>query len=175
MAQWKFRAMNKTEILFKAEFASLSTDQTHQLGHRIGRSAQCGQCIALDGPLGAGKTQLVRGIAAGAGVTDLSLVNSPTYVLLNVYEAFSNEGKTVFHLDAYRVQDSTQFLAVGFDELLENKGVIVLEWASRVSDLLPPDHLQITGEITGENERLWRALAYGPQSDELLRKLMKNK
>ncbi|HMD55491.1 MAG TPA: tRNA (adenosine(37)-N6)-threonylcarbamoyltransferase complex ATPase subunit type 1 TsaE, partial [Phycisphaerae bacterium] len=148
--------MDKVQAISKAEFHSHNIEETLNLGRSIGRMAEPGQCIALDGPLGVGKTQLVRGIAVGAKAADPSIVNSPTYVLLNVYEpAQDEEAKTVFHLDAYRVRDSAQFAAIGFDELLEQGGVVVLEWASRVPDLLPEDHLQITGEIIDENNRLW--------------------
>jgi len=155
------------------EISANSVEQTRQLGQKIGQLAKPGQCIALDGPLGAGKTQLVGGLAMGAMAANPSAVNSPTYVLLNIYEPSPKNGaKIIFHLDAYRVRDAAQFAAVGFDELLQQGGIVVLEWATRVPDLLPEDHLQITGEIIDENSRLWSLAARGPVSTELLNKLL---
>ena len=151
-----------------------TVEETIKLGAAIGRLGEAGQIISLDGPLGTGKTQLVRGLAAGAGVTDLSLVCSPTYVLLNIYNADDHKtgSRTVYHLDAYRIKSSEDFSAIGFDELLDQGGIVVVEWAARVADLLPSDRLAITGEWCGEIGRLWRLDATGPKSEGLLRKLM---
>lgn len=146
-----------------------STEQTCALGRLIGRLAGPGQCIALEGILGAGKTQLVRGLAQGSNVADLSLVCSPTYCLLNVYQADTDlpNSRTVYHMDAYRVADAEQFAAVGFDELLDQGGLVVLEWASRVQGLLPSDYLEIRGEVEDQTTRLWRLRGTGPQSADL--------
>jgi tRNA threonylcarbamoyladenosine biosynthesis protein TsaE len=77
-------------------------------------------------------------------------VSSPTFVLLNVYEG----GRlTVYHLDAYRVHGSEDFEAIGFTELLEQGGVVVVEWADRVGELLPPDSLHVRIEPVGEGRR----------------------
>ena len=147
-----------------------SVAQTLRLGQLIGQLAQPGTCIGLDGILGAGKTQLVRGMAMGAQVQDCSLVCSPTYCLLNIYSADARrlDSKTIYHLDAYRVGDAGQFAAVGFDELLDQKGLVVLEWASRVPELLPTDHLAMTGAVEAKFSRRWCMSAGGPVSNELL-------
>ncbi len=155
-------------------FISQSVDDTLALGRRLGELARPGQVIALNGPLGAGKTQLVRGIAAGAGVADVSLVSSPTYVLLNIYEKSPQlaTAKTVYHLDAYRIASADQFAAVGFEELICQNGLVVLEWAARVPELLPADFLTITGEVTGPQSRDWLLTAQGEQSQQLLMQLI---
>src|SRR3954452_25549091 len=92
---------------------SHSVEETLQFGIRLGQAAlqmPGTVCIALDGPLGAGKTHLTRGIAQGAGVTDLDLVCSPTYVLLNIYDTTpSGGGRRIYHFDAYRVNSSHDF------------------------------------------------------------------
>jgi tRNA threonylcarbamoyladenosine biosynthesis protein TsaE len=84
--------------------------------------------------LGAGKTQFVRGLVAGLGGNARS-VSSPTFVLLNIYESGRLK---VFHLDAYRVSGADDFESIGFTELLDQRGVVVVEWADRVTALLPP-------------------------------------
>ena len=147
-----------------------STEQTLAWGQLIGQFAQPGTCIALDGILGVGKTQLVRGMAVGAQVEDCSLVCSPTYCLLNIYQADASRpgSKTLYHLDAYRVRDADQFAAVGFEELLEQNGLVVLEWASRVPSLLPADHLAIVGTVEAKCSRRWCISAGGPVSQRLL-------
>ncbi len=153
-----------------------STEQTVALGERIGKFAKAGQCIALEGMLGTGKTQLVRGISLGAAVADIGLVNSPSYVLLNIYEAAPGnpQSKTVYHLDAYRVKNSDAFVAVGLSELLEQEGIVAIEWASRVHDLLPEDHLLIQGEALDDTTRRWRLIAYGPKSAALAAAVTEN-
>jgi tRNA threonylcarbamoyladenosine biosynthesis protein TsaE len=129
-----------------------NVDETLSLGRLLGAlapSPPATLCIALDGQLGAGKTQLTRGIAAGAAVRDPSLVSSPTYVLLNIYD-----GPTpVYHLDAYRLgaDDTAQEFSggagdLGLEELLTSGGIVVIEWAARIQQLLPPDHLHILME-----------------------------
>ncbi len=148
-----------------------SLEATLALGRCIGQLSRGGQCIALEGELGTGKTQLVRGISLGAEVADITLVNSPSYVLLNIYEAATDNSaaKTVYHLDAYRVKGAGDFAAVGLPELLEQDGIVVIEWASRIAELLPADCLMICGEVLNESERCWRLTARGKQSSQLLK------
>ncbi len=152
---------------------SRSPEQTHELGRRIGALARAGQCIALDGQLGSGKTQLVRGIAEGARVADLSLVCSPTYVLLNIYEAdpADNASKSICHLDAYRLQGGGDIEAIGFADLLDERAITVIEWASRVADVLPEDHLQIDLELLDPLSRRLTFCANGERSREMLASL----
>jgi tRNA threonylcarbamoyladenosine biosynthesis protein TsaE len=146
-----------------------SAAQTAELGCLIGLNSPPGQCIALDGDLGVGKTELVRGLAAGAGVADVSLVSSPTYVLLNVYPAGDRpEGKSVFHLDAYRIAGPDGFEAVGWDELLGQHAVIAVEWASRVASLLPAGTLYIVGTVLDAGSRRWVISAHHESARGLL-------
>jgi tRNA threonylcarbamoyladenosine biosynthesis protein TsaE len=128
---------------------SRSPAQTQKIAADFARSLKGGECIALEGDLGAGKTQFVRGLVRGLGGEPRS-VSSPTFMLLNVY----NTGRvTVYHLDAYRVQGADDFEGIGFLELLEQGGVVIVEWASRVSELLPKDHVAVRIEPTGPRER----------------------
>ncbi len=115
------------------QIVTLNVDETVELGRILGEIAPPNTCIALHGNLGAGKTQLTRGIAIGVRVDDIRLVSSPTYVLLNIYPGT----KPVFHLDAYRVESDEDFAAVGFEELLAADGIVVVEWAEKIMPLLP--------------------------------------
>jgi tRNA threonylcarbamoyladenosine biosynthesis protein TsaE len=128
---------------------SNSVNETESIAAEIARTLTGGECIALDGELGAGKTQFVRGLVTALG-GDPHSVSSPTYVLLNIYD----RGRLkLFHLDAYRVGGADDFEAIGFAELLEQRGVVVVEWAERVRDLLPESIIQIKIEAIGENQR----------------------
>jgi tRNA threonylcarbamoyladenosine biosynthesis protein TsaE len=126
-----------------------SPDQTHVLAAALARTLRGGECIALEGELGAGKTQFVRGLLRGLGGNPRT-VSSPTYVLLNVYDT----GRVrLFHLDAYRVAGAEDFESIGFGELLEQGGVVVVEWASRVRELLPESTIEVGIETVDESRR----------------------
>ena len=135
-------------------FVTRSVEETWELGRRLGRAAPVGTVFALRGMLGAGKTQLVRGIAEGAGVKDLGVVSSPTYVLMNVYEAGVGSGKAVYHVDAYRVGGGEDFAAVGLEEIMdEGEGLVVVEWPERIEAMLPEQRVEVRMEVLEENER----------------------
>jgi tRNA threonylcarbamoyladenosine biosynthesis protein TsaE len=128
---------------------SHSVEETEAVAAALAATLRGGECVALDGDLGAGKTQFVRGLVRGLGGNPRA-VSSPTFVLLNVYDA----GRlTVYHLDAYRVGGADDFEAIGFTELLAQGGVVVVEWAARVESLLPPDRIRVTILPTGEESR----------------------
>jgi tRNA threonylcarbamoyladenosine biosynthesis protein TsaE len=129
-------------------YTTHSVEETEAVAARLAERLRGGECIALDGDLGAGKTQFVRGLVRGLG-GHVRAVSSPTYVLLNVYES----GRlSVYHLDAYRV-GSEDLEGIGFGELLEQNGVVVVEWAERVRDLLPPGTIRVRIEPIGKRER----------------------
>ncbi len=107
---------------------------TEALGRAIARIVVPGTTIALDGPLGAGKTRLTRAIAEALGV-DPREVASPTFVLIHEYEGTL----PLFHFDAYRLPDAEAFDALGAADYFGAGGVCLIEWADRVADRLPPD------------------------------------
>ena len=131
-------------------FTSHSVRDTEAIASTLARSLRGGECLALHGELGAGKTQFVRGLLAGLG-GDPHTVSSPTFVLLNVYDT----GRLrVFHLDAYRVHGPDDFDAIGFSELLEqDNGVVVIEWPERVDTLLPSERIDVFIETLSPHTR----------------------
>jgi len=122
---------------------------TLALGRRFASRLSQGDCVAMIGPLGAGKTVLVRGIAQGLGLADERLVSSPTFVLVQEYPARVR----VYHVDLYRLADGASELAgLGLDEMLAD-GVLLIEWADRAGSALPRPCWQVRIEIVGARAR----------------------
>lgn len=133
-----------------ATFISHSPAETQSLGERWGRAAQNGLVIGLSGELGAGKTELVKGLARG--LDGATRVHSPTFTLVNEY---SGGRLRLFHLDLYRLETRGQIISAGLEEFLRPDGVAVIEWAEKIYDLLPATHglKKVQIEIVGETER----------------------
>ena len=130
-------------------FESNSLDQTARFAAEVAQLIVSGACITLEGDLGAGKTTFVRALVAALG-GEVNAVSSPTFMLLNIYPTPRMQ---VFHLDAYRVRGSEDFESIGFSELLAENGLVIVEWASRVMDLLPEERFEIRITSTGKNTR----------------------
>ena len=109
------------------EFISHSPAETEALGEKFGRAAQRGLVLALSGDLGAGKTQLVKGLARGLGIA--ARVHSPTFTLVNEY---GGGRLRLFHLDLYRLETRGQIVSAGLEEFLQPDGVTVIEWAEKL-------------------------------------------
>ncbi len=121
---------------------------TRRLGQRLGERLDRPLAIGLSGPLGAGKTTFVHGLAAALGVA--GPVPSPTFVLIREYEG----RLPLAHVDAYRLESADDAYAIGLDELLGGPGVTVVEWAERVAALMPADSLRIVLAIDGDGRRV---------------------
>jgi tRNA threonylcarbamoyladenosine biosynthesis protein TsaE len=148
------------------DFGSLA--QTEGFGHRLGPALFPGAVVALMGPLGAGKTQLVRAVAEGLEIIDGRVVTSPTFVLIQEYDA----RLPIYHFDAYRLAGPGEFFDLGIEEYFNSHGVSLIEWADRVEDCLPPEHLRLTLAITGETSRRLSAEGRGERYAEVVRKLV---
>jgi len=144
---------------------SLSPEETLAIGRRIGRAARPGDCAALAGELGSGKTVLAKGMAEGLGAAAARAVLSPTFVLCREYL----DGRIPFyHLDAYRLRGAADLEAIGSAEILAGDGLAAVEWADRAPEALPPDHLEICLEVTGPETRRLTMTPRGPRARELL-------
>ena len=139
-------------------------EATHEFGRRLGEFAKPGLVLAAYGDLGAGKTTLAQGIAAGLGVPDDHYVNSPTFAILQIHP-----GRMPFyHMDLYRLGDLDEAYGIGLDEVIGTDGVTFIEWPSRIPELLPPDHVKIKLSYEGSMRRVELA-SCGPESAYFLR------
>ena len=120
-----------------------SADETRRVGRVIGERAQPGDVYLLTGPLGAGKTCLTQGLAAGLGVTQHP--RSPTFVLMTRYQG----RLTLHHMDLYRVGDPMEAWDLGLEEYLNGAGVCAIEWADQAEEVFPEDALWIDLAYSG--------------------------
>ncbi len=153
------------------DFLSESVEQTMKLGEAIGELCQPGDVLTLDGELGAGKTQFVRGLAQGLGL-DPAEVSSPTFVILHEYRRDDIEDSTasvLLHMDAYRITGPDDLASVGFDDEAMADAVSVIEWADRVSDILPADRLELRLEHAENNTRKITLHPHGDWRDRINR------
>ncbi len=150
------------------QFVSNSEVDTAHFGQRLARTLSPGDVVALQGQLGAGKTRLVQAIAAELGCSQAFVV-SPTFTLIHEYDG----QLPVYHVDAYRLKNSDEFLDMGGGELLHGDGVCLIEWADRIGDLLPTDHLRIEIHVTSEQSRTFQCWASGPLSAAIIAQLEK--
>ncbi len=131
-------------------FRTASAHETLALAGALGSLLIGGEVLALAGGLGAGKTTFTKGLCAGLGLKDSRLVSSPTYVLEHLYEA----RVPVRHYDGYRLSSEDELLALGFQEHLGGRSVLVVEWAEKFLSVLPPERLLVelstpAGDATG--------------------------
>jgi tRNA threonylcarbamoyl adenosine modification protein YjeE len=143
-----------------------SAAETQRLAARLGAALQVGDVVALTGPLGAGKTTFVQGLARGLGVPEERHVASPTFALVN-----EHPGRIDFvHVDFYRIRNPAELPELGIEEAYD-RAATAIEWAERFPDLLPTDvlHLEIKVEETGG--RILEARASGPRGRSMVRAL----
>lgn len=111
-----------------------SVNATRALGAHIAAAAETGQCFALEGELGAGKTEFVRGFVAA--LNPRAAVKSPSFSICNIYET---EKYPVYHFDFYRLSGAAELGETGFDEYVSGGGVCLIEWGTRFPKVLPPN------------------------------------
>jgi tRNA threonylcarbamoyladenosine biosynthesis protein TsaE len=124
---------------------------TASIAFELASTLRPGDCVALEGGLGAGKTTFVRDcvVALGGCADDVA---SPTFVLLHTY---ATPRGPVFHLDAYRLHSADDLESIGFDELLRQDGFVFVEWASRATDAMPARLIHISIERVDETTRMF--------------------
>ncbi len=138
-----------------------SENEMTLLGRKIGEMLFPHAFIAFFGGLGAGKTTMTKGIAQTLGITDIL---SPTFTIVR-----HHEGKLpLYHFDAYRIEDTDELYAIGYEDYLSGDGVIIMEWCENVPDALPDKRLEIHIEGSGQDPRSIRLIAYGEEYETIL-------
>ena len=132
-------------------------------GKRLGEVLEAHMVITLNGNLGAGKTTMTKGIGQGLGVK--KIINSPTFTILKVYEG----RLPLYHFDAYRLEGTDDDL--GFEEIFDDEGVCVIEWAEFIEEILPAERLEISIEKKDDNSRELQFVSKGRKYDKLLEEL----
>jgi tRNA threonylcarbamoyladenosine biosynthesis protein TsaE len=171
----------QTTTALTSTLSSHSAAQTQAIGNALGAQIRRNLVIALKGTLGAGKTTLTRGLAAGLGID--ARVTSPTFTLIHEYVDPKTRNR-LYHMDTYRLGDDVKTVLAGaetlgleeiLDEVAEEASdgvtVLVIEWADRLAPLLPTDHLEIQLEAADAEpqQRTIRLVAHGVYSAEVLR------
>ena len=148
----------------KNDTVTHSVDETRKLGQTIGTLIKQPLVIALTGDLGSGKTAFVQGLANGLEVPAEYYITSPTFTLINEYPG----RYPLVHVDLYRLEDIHDFEDIGLDDLMYDQAVIVIEWADKLSDGLPAEHLAINMEIIDADCRKLSLVASGHNEVNLI-------
>ncbi len=138
------------------EVTTCCAADTRRLGEKLASELRAGDVVLLRGELGAGKSELARGIAAGLGVKET--VPSPTFTILNVYDS----GRIpLYHFDWYRLESAEELYELGMDDYLGGDGVALVEWPEKCEEAVPEDHLEIRIESCGEETRVFTLTPQG--------------
>ncbi len=136
-----------------------SEEETIELAENFESEKFPNMIICLDGDLGSGKTLFTKGIAASLGIEEN--ITSPTFTIVKEYEG----ELPLYHMDVYRLDGNTD--GVGIEEYFHKGGVVVIEWANMIKDILPEERLDIKIKTMGENKRLLIITPYGKKYEEL--------
>ncbi len=152
-------------MTYQCDITSESPAATTALGRRIGEQLTEGSVIALTGELGCGKTLLTKGICEGLGVPGRT-VNSPTFVLVNEYRG----RLPVFHLDLYRLGSEADVVELGITDYFSRaaSGVMIIEWAEKIPDLLPQDKLFVEFDRLSARKRRIAMTADGERFRDII-------
>ena len=152
----------------KTVLTTSSAEQTLALAGRFAKTLQGGEIVFLRGPIGAGKTVFVKGVAAALG-----LKSSPTSASFSLLKEYSNKKYRLFHIDLFRLEEGEVF-NLGFEEMLEDEQTIILaEWPDPIAHLLPQDRLEMNFKLRKGDERNIELSSFGPTSRRLLEALCK--
>ena len=151
--------MNPATLTITSE----STTHTDALGRRLGALLRPGDLVLLLGDLGSGKTHLAKGIVAGLGSEEL--VTSPSFVLVNEYQA---PGATIYHADLYRIDNPDELLGIGLEEAWSGQNIALVEWGERAGARLPTEYLAVYLRYLDETHREIAFEAHGERYEELL-------
>ena len=129
---------------------SKSIEETIGLGAKLAKKLKKGDCVALVGDLGSGKTVFTKGIARALGVKNARYVNSPTFVIIKEYKG----RYPLYHFDLYRLDKHSSFDDMNYEEYFYGDGITVIEWADKVRELLPKKYIEVKLSVIDENKRM---------------------
>ena len=148
------------QINFPAAVISQSWEETFALGKRLVPMLGKGDIVALNGPLGAGKTCFTKGIARGLGIEEE--LTSPSYAIISEYECLVGNEKILFyHIDAYRLEGNDDFSAIGGEDIVYGNGISVIEWGDRIPAFMPPGVYRVDIEIIEDDKRSVKIVKQG--------------
>lgn len=132
-------------------FLSRSAQQTEEIGRRLARRLAAPAVILLRGALGTGKTTLARGLARGFGLQDPTLVHSPSFTIVNVYQG----PHRIYHVDLYRLSGERDLRSVGLEDFLGREGITIVEWGERLGSMCAAA-VEVELEDAGGDRRIIR-------------------
>jgi len=134
-----------------------SASETIRIGESMGSRLLPGDVVALVGELGAGKTQFIKGLAAGVGIGNPTYISSPSFTLINEYP-----GRVPFyHIDLFRLEREKEAQELGLEDYFQGEGIAAIEWADKIPSLLPKEMLLIHIAYTGKNTRSLEIIGKG--------------
>ncbi len=148
-------------------YTSKSEDDTKQLAQKYASILKTGDVIVLSGDLGSGKTKFTEGFLTYYGLENE--ISSPTFTIVNEYK---KDSINIYHFDVYRLEDSSEFYAIGGDEYFEN-GICIIEWGELIEDALPKDYIKIDFSRDSNNvdERTLNIQSIGQKYDKIIEKI----
>ncbi len=153
------------------DFFSSSVEQTIRLGVRLGELLKVGDLVCMSGELGTGKTAMAQGIGRGWGAG--RHVTSPSFTLINEYPRL-RDGRVLYHIDCYRLENQADIVTVGLDDIWENGGTVMVEWAENITNLLPDGRLWVDFRYINDTRRGLRISSTDDRSLELLARFRKS-
>jgi tRNA threonylcarbamoyladenosine biosynthesis protein TsaE len=151
----------------KVVLKTKSASETIRIGRSIGSRLRSGDVVALVGELGAGKTQFIKGLAAGLGASKGAYVSSPSFTLINEYPG----GIPLYHIDLFRLGGEKEAEDLGLEDYFRGDGITVIEWADKISSLLPEEILLIHIAYTGKTTRTLEIIGKGKRFKDLVKQL----
>jgi tRNA threonylcarbamoyladenosine biosynthesis protein TsaE len=156
-----------SSLKHKVVIQTKRVSETIQIGKTIGGYLLPGDVVALVGELGAGKTQFIKGLAAGAGIGNPTYISSPSFTLINEYP-----GKIpLYHVDLFRLEREKEAEELGLEEYFQSGGITAIEWADKIPSLLPKEILRIHIRYTGKHNRSLEIVGKGDPYEKLVNSL----
>jgi tRNA threonylcarbamoyladenosine biosynthesis protein TsaE len=149
------------------EIISKSAGATYRFGKALGKLLRPGDLVAFTGDLGAGKTCCIQGIADGLGIQERGIVTSPTFTLIQEYQAKI----PIYHFDVYRFTREDEIYDLGYEEYFYGEGVTLIEWAERIRAFLPAEYLAIHLHVVTDQTRCIQLYAHGERYEQIVRSL----